>query len=168
MATFPDIKPSAVLPKYRGVNGSFKLSIFPGDSWDKWAAHGGRADNFRVAINDKFYITATEKYVFFTQDGLAWFILQHLKAGLGLTGPAPAPAATPALPKGAKVFWRREPQPDDDPTVMGNGRMIETFLRTEPFQDDHGEWVARVMFSGDPVRLADLRPRFTTKGESHV
>lgn len=156
-----DATPCAVFPKQAGKNRAFTLRFFPGNSRETWTKHGGTRDNFRVAINSQYYRTGERKFIFFSRESVEWMIQQHALALLGLLGPWPETATTPDLPRGAKVWWLKAEK--DGSGVMdsdtGGETMIETFTRTEPFQDEHNEWKAYVMGSRAPVSLTQIRPR---------
>ena len=158
-----DATPCAVFPKQAGKNNSFTLHLFPGDSRENWIKNGGNSNNFRAAINGKYYRTSDCKWVFFARDGVDWMIRQHTLALLGLLGPWPDQPARPDLPRGVKVWWNKSD--DDELGVMdcetGGETMIETFTRTEPFQDEHDEWMVYVMGSRAPVPLATIKARRT-------
>jgi len=156
-----DATPCAVFPKQSGKKNSFTLHVFPGDSRENWIKNGGDRDNFRVAINGKYYRTNALKWVFFSRDGVEWMIRHHSLALLGLLGPWPEEPVRPNLPRGVKVWWN---QSDDDHTSVmecetGSEILIETFTRTEPFQDEHNEWLVYVMGSRPPVPLAAVKTR---------
>jgi hypothetical protein len=156
-----DATPCAVFPRQSGKQTSFTLHLFPGDSRETWTRHGGGPENFRAAVNGKYYRTADRKFVFFDREGIEWMIRQHTLALLGLLGPWPEEPARPDLPRGAKVYWLKCENDADNVLgcETGGETMIETFTRTEPFQGEHNEWMAYVMGSRSPVPLACLKVR---------
>lgn len=153
-----DAKPCAVFPKHKGKSHSFTLHLFPGDSREKWISNGGSRDNFRVAINGKYYRTTASKYLFLSREGVEKLIRDHYRASLGLVGPTPPTPARPNLPRHSKVWWRKREQDHSGvmSDVTGGETLVETVTRTWPTQDEHGEWIVYVIGSSVPVSVADL------------
>ncbi|WP_285908050.1 hypothetical protein [Pseudodesulfovibrio pelocollis] len=138
-------KPCAVLPKFKGDSGTPKLSFYPAELWDE--KHGGRPGTWRVMVGDKWLTRDDESVSFFTVEGIASIVLDHLAAGLGVA--VLGPGLTPDLcPKSPVRYW---PHGQILPT--------DTFTRTAPFRDQRGEWRVWVAFVQKPVLLAELSPR---------
>ncbi|XXJ19879.1 hypothetical protein ACR42D_10110 [Desulfovibrio caledoniensis] len=137
-------KPCAVLPKFKGNAGTPKISIYPAELWED---DGGRPGLYRVMQGEAWRTREGEPVSFFTIEGISRIILLHLSQGLGAG--LHTPGVPPETPQGTAVrFW---PHGQTQPT--------DTYTRTAPFVDAHGEWRVWIFFRDNAVLLADLERR---------
>lgn len=153
-----DIQPLAVFPSVKGKNALQRVSVFPAEGWEKW---GGKPGMYRIMCGESWVCRKGERVSFFTREGYKEYMAKRAEQAIGLD--SEEPVFTPSIPKGTRV-WVLQGVPVDEKTSRHEMASVPTFTRTAPFLDEYGEWRVWVGLRGQPVLVADLRPRERGEG----